>query len=218
MVANILTDLTDKLDEWASNWWFLLVILAIAFLDSVIPIVPSETAVIIGGVVAGQSGEQNIFLVIACGALGAFLGDNTAYEIGARFRPWMERRAARSETFAKRLTWARVQIATRGGPLLITARFIPGGRSALTLTSGITHQPRAWFAGWVAIAAVIWATYAGGLGYVFGASVEDNQTLAFLLAFGAALSVTLIIELVRHLRGRKPPETVEVLAEAVEQD
>jgi membrane protein DedA with SNARE-associated domain len=215
MVANILTDLTDKLDEWASNWWFLLVIFGIAFLDSVIPIVPSETAVIIGGVVAGQSGDLNIFLVIACGATGAFLGDNTAYEIGARFRPWMERRAARSEKFGRRLVWAREQIASRGGLLLITARFIPGGRTALTLTSGITHQPRAWFAGWVAIAAVIWATYAGGLGYIFGSSVKDNHTLAFVLAFGAALSITIIIEVVRHWRGRRQPETVEILADAV---
>lgn len=218
MVANILTDLTDKLDEWAGNWWFLLVIFGIAFLDSVIPIVPSETAVIIGGVVAGQSGDQNILLVIACGALGAFLGDNTAYEIGERFRPWMERRAARSEKFGRRLDWARTQIAERGGLLLITGRFVPGGRTALTLTSGITHQPRAWFAGWVAIAAVIWATYAGGLGYVFGSAVEDNHTLAFVLAFVAALSITVIIELVRHWRSKRQPETAELLSDAATGD
>lgn len=218
MVANILTDLTDKLDDWASNWWFLLVIFGIAFLDSVIPVVPSETAVIIGGVVAGQTGEQNILLVIAFGAVGAFLGDNTAYEIGGRFRPWIERRAARREKLAKRLDWARDQIATRGGLLLITARFIPGGRTALTLTSGITHQPRRWFAGWVAIAAVIWATYAGGLGYVFGSAVEDNHTLAFVLAFAAALSITVIIELVRHWRAKRQPETAELIADAATGD
>lgn len=218
MVANILTDLTDKLDQWASNWWFLLVIFAIAFLDSVIPVVPSETVVIIGGVVAGNTGEQNLFLVIACGALGAFLGDNTAYEIGERFRPWIERRAARRPKLAARLVWARAQIRVRGGPLLITARFIPGGRTALTLTSGITHQPRLWFARWVGIAALIWAGYAAGLGYFFGDRFQDDHTLAFVLAFATALSITVLIEVVRHLRSRKPPETVELVAEAVEQD
>ena len=50
VLANVITDLTDWLDEIAGHWWFLLVILAIAFLDSVIPVVPSETAVILGGV------------------------------------------------------------------------------------------------------------------------------------------------------------------------
>ena len=77
------TELTDWLAEFSANWWFLLIIFAVAFLDSVIPIVPSETMVIIGGVAAGQ-GEQSLLLVIVAGATGAFLGDNTAYLIGAR--------------------------------------------------------------------------------------------------------------------------------------
>jgi len=199
VLANILTDFTDWLDEISAHWWFLLVIIAVAYFDSIIPIVPSETTVILGGVAAGQ-GNQNIFLVIAAGAFGAFLGDNTAYLIGRRFSGWIQRRAQRSEKTARRLEWAGDQIRKRGGPLLITARFIPGGRSALTISSGITHQPQRWFAGWVAIAAVIWATYAAGLGYFFGQRFEDNHTMAFLLAFGTALAVTGIIELVRHRR------------------
>ncbi len=73
IVANIITDVTDWLDEFSSNWWFLLVIFAVALLDSVIPVVPSETTVIIGGVAAGQ-GNQSIAMVIFAGAFGAFLG------------------------------------------------------------------------------------------------------------------------------------------------
>ena len=59
LVANIITDLTDWLEDVSAEWWFLLVILGIAFLDSVIPIVPSETTVILGGVAAG-AGDQNL--------------------------------------------------------------------------------------------------------------------------------------------------------------
>ena len=199
VLANIVTDATDWLDDISSNWWYLLVIVAVAFLDSVIPIVPSETAVIIGGIAAGQ-GDQHLLLVIAAGATGAFLGDNAAYLIGRSFSGWFDRRAERREKTRRRLTWAHDQIRARGGMLLITARFIPGGRSVLTVTSGITHQPWAWFAGWVAVAAVIWASYAAILGAVFGASFKDNHTLAFILAFGTALSITAIIEVVRHVR------------------
>jgi membrane protein DedA with SNARE-associated domain len=201
VLANVITDLTDWLNDVAGNWWFLLVIFVIAFLDSVIPLVPSETAVIIGGVAAGQ-GDQNLVLVIVAGALGAFLGDNTAYAIGHRFHGWITRRARDNPKTARRLEWAATQIRKRGGPLLITARFIPGGRTALTVTSGLTHQPRAWFCGWIAVAAVIWATYAAGLGAIFGNRFKDNHTAAFLLAFGTALGVTLLIELIRHLRSR----------------
>ena len=201
LLANIITDLTGWLEDISAEWWFLLVILGVALLDSVIPIVPSETTVILGGVAAG-AGDQNLLLVIVCGAVGAFLGDNTAYLIGYRFKPLIERRAARREKTAKRLEWASNQIRERGGLLLITARFIPGGRTALTITCGLTHQPWAWFAAWVAVATTIWASYAAILGYVFGSTLEDNHTLAFILAFGAALSVTVIIEVVRHQRNK----------------
>ena len=72
-LGDTITALTDWLDDIAGEWWFLLVILAIAFFDSVIPLVPSETAVIIGGVAAGQ-GDQVLPLVILCGAAGRLPG------------------------------------------------------------------------------------------------------------------------------------------------
>lgn len=199
--ADLFTELTDWLADFSGNWWFLLIIFAVAYLDSVIPIVPGETMVIIGGVAAGQ-GEQSLLLVIAAGASGAFLGDNTAYFIGAKLSRFIERQAAKREKWQARLDWAAQQIRLRGGMLLITARFIPGGRSVLTISSGITHQPRAWFMGWTALAAVIWATYAAGLGYFGGKAFEDDHTKAFIVAFSAAIGMTIIVEVVRHVRER----------------
>ena len=49
-----------------------------------VPIVPSETAVITAGVVAA-SGDLSLALIIPAAAVGAFLGDNTVYLIGRRF-------------------------------------------------------------------------------------------------------------------------------------
>ena len=205
MVANIITDLNDALDDMSANWWFLLVVFAIALLDSVIPIVPSETAVIVGGVAAGL-GNQWLPLVIVAGALGAFAGDNLAYTIGDRFRGRVRRWADLKPSRQERLDGAGRQIRKRGGMLLITARFIPGGRTALTVSSGITRQPRRWFAGWVAVAATIWATYAATLGFIFGQTFKDDHTLALWLAFAAAISITVLIEVVRWVRERSRPE------------
>jgi len=201
--------LTSWLTDVSGNWWFLIVIGVIALLDSVIPIVPSETCLIIGGV-AAANGEYPLWAVILCGAAGAFLGDNLAYLIGRRAAGRFERRAERKPSFASRLLWAKTQIALRGGLLLITARFIPAGRTVLTLSCGITRQPRRWFVFWIAIAVAIWATYAALLGYVGGKTFEDNHTAAFLVAFGLALGVTLVIELVRHIRNRRRPPVIEV--------
>lgn len=202
MVAGIITDLTDWLDRTSGHKWFLLVILVIAFLDSVIPIVPSETCVIIGGVAAGL-GTQNLVAVIAAGAIGAFLGDNCAYMIGLRASDWFGRRTERKPKFARKLAWAQAQILERGGLLLITARFIPGGRTALTLSSGITRQSRWWFIRWVALATVIWASYAALLGRIGGAAFENSHTKAFLTAFTLAIGTNVLIEIGRHYRKKR---------------
>lgn len=204
LLGNIVTDLTDWLDRIGGEWWFLLVILAIAFFDSVVPVVPSETAVIIGGIAARGDG-QPLPLVILAGAAGAFLGDNFAYMLGRRFSTFIHRRAEARPMTAMRLQWAGKQIRRRGGPLLITARFVPGGRTALTVSSGLTHQPRAWFVSWIALAVLIWATYAASLGFLARDRFRDNHTAAFLAAFGAALGITAVIELVRHVRQRRSP-------------
>ena len=188
--------------EISSHWWFLLIILAVAFFDSVIPIVPSETCVIIGGVAASLD-NQNIYAVIAAGAIGAFAGDNTAYQIGFRASGWFHRRAERKPEFARKMAWAQQQIKGRGGLLLITARFIPGGRTALTLSSGITRQRRWWFIGWVTVAVIIWATYAAMLGRIGGEAFEDDHTKAFLFAFGLAIATNIVIEIVRHRRKKR---------------
>ena len=203
-VFSFLSDLTDTLGDWASNWWFLGVVFVIAFFDSIVPVVPSETTVIIAGVaVSVGEADYPLLLVIVCGAFGAFLGDNTAYQLGRWFAPRFERRAERKPKFAARLRWAAEQIRERGGLLLITARFIPGGRTVLTLSSGITRQRRVWFVTWVAIACTIWATYAAGLAYLVGQPFKDNHTAAFWVAFGTALGVNVLIEVVRHVRMKR---------------
>ena len=195
----IVSRLTDWLVDTSSAQWFLMVIFVIALLDSVIPIVPSETTVIIGGVAAG-AGDQNLLLVIVAGAIGAFIGDNLAYLIGRSFHGPIARRAERKPSTQRRLNWAAEQVRDRGGLLLVTARFIPGGRTALTVSCGLTQQPQRWFVKWVALAVTIWATYAAVLGAIFGRALQDNHTAAFLIAFFTALAINIIIEIVRKRR------------------
>lgn len=212
-----ISDLTDTLGDWAGHWWFLGVIFAIALLDSIIPIVPSETAVIIAGVaVSVGDTPYSLWMVIAAGATGAFIGDNTAYSIGRVFSGWFERRALERPKFMARLDWAKSQIRTRGGLLLITARFIPGGRTILTISCGITRQKRPWFMGWVVIAVIIWAGYAAGLAYVVGKPFEDNHTAAFWTAFGTALGINVIIELVRHRSQKRAVQELETAEQRID--
>ena len=202
MTAALFSSLTEWLGDVSGNPWFYGLIFAIAFLDAIVPIVPSETAVILGGIAAGR-GSLWLPIVIVVAALGASLGDNTAYEIGKRAAKPIERWASKKPKRAEKLLWAKTQLEKRGGSLLLTARFIPGGRTMITLSSGITGQPRKRFVAFVGLAAAIWATYAASLGYVFGERFKDDHTKALLLAFGCAIGITILIEIIRHFRNRK---------------
>lgn len=191
----------EWLKESSASPWFYLIIFAVAVFDSVLPIVPSETLVIIGGVSAG-SGSLSIALVIACAASGAFIGDNLSYLIGREASDWVIKRRTRTERGAKQMANIVEQIHDRGGMLLITARFIPGGRTVLTLSCGVTRQPQKWFIGWAIVAASVWSLYASLLGFIGGKSFADNHTKAFLIAFAGAFGVTIIVEVFRTISHR----------------
>jgi membrane-associated protein len=206
-VTAFITDFFDSLKDFSSSPWFYVIIYVIAVLDSVFPVVPSETLVIIGGVSAGL-GDLSITFVMLAAGLGAFTGDNMSYLIGLRASGAITRRYERTEKGRRRLRTVIEQIHERGGMLLITARFIPGGRTILTLSCGITRQERRWYASWIAAAATIWAVYASLLGFIGGKTFEENHTLAFVVAFTTAVSVTILIEIVRavikKMRARTP--------------
>ena len=62
--------------------------IVIPALDAIFPVVPSETAIIALGVATAGSADPRIALLVACAALGAFLGDNLSYLLGRRFGLW----------------------------------------------------------------------------------------------------------------------------------
>ena len=183
----------------ASGWAYVIVFL-FALLDALIPIVPSETAVITAGVVAG-SGDLSLALIIPAAALGAFLGDNLAYLIGRRFGKRATERFS-GEKGKRRMKWAEQQIEERGGELIVVARFIPGGRTAVTLSSGTLGYPWRRFALFDGVAALSWALYAALLGYYGGKTFESfwGLVLALLTAFAIAGSIELVRWILRRRR------------------
>jgi len=179
----------------ASGWAYAVVFL-LAFLDVLIPVVPSETAVITAGVVA-STGDLSLALVLPAAAVGAFLGDNTAYWIGRRWGVRVNERFFDGPKARKRVEWAQRQVSERGGELIAVARFIPAGRTAVTLSAGTLRYPWRRFVVFDAMAAVGWAAYASLLGYFGGSAFEDAPWKGLLLALGIAFTVTAAVELAR---------------------
>ncbi len=195
--------LQDLIDLLTGSMWTYPLLLAICAGDAMFPILPSETALIVCGVQAAR-GELSLGWVIVFGAAGAFLGDNASYSAGRWIGKPIVGRLFPGERAQQRLEWARRFLKERGSYVLIVARFVPGGRIATTFTSGLVHLRWATrFAPFIAIAAVLWASYGALLGYLGGRIFRNHPLLALGLAFALAVGCVGVVELVRWLLRRR---------------
>jgi membrane-associated protein len=191
----------ESLTEYVSGApWTYAFLFTIAALDVVFPLVPSETSVILAGVLSA-TGDLVLVPVIALAAAGAVLGDNASYWTGRTVGPRVVNRFFQGER-RRRIDWAERQIAERGDYLIVVGRFIPGGRTAVTLSSGLLEMPWRRFVTFDVLAGVVWASYATLLGYFGGRTFEEDPFKGFLLAFAVALAATGAIEAFRRLRRR----------------
>ncbi|WP_184188487.1 DedA family protein [Micromonospora parathelypteridis] len=205
-------DLLDLLHETMSSPWVYLAIFAIAVLDGFFPVVPSETAVITAGVFAA-SGAPYLPAVILVAGTGALIGDHISYALGRGGGTRLLDRLPSEGRRRAAIEWARRGIATRGGLILTVARYVPGGRTAVTLTMGAVHYPRRRFLVFDALAAASWALYSALVGYLGGLAFEQDPLRGLLVGLGLALTVTMLVEAARWLgnrhRSARPVSTTE---------
>jgi len=197
-------DFESLLDFVSASPWTYAAVLGVAAFDALIPVVPSETAVITAGVLAG-AGDLQIAFVVAAAAAGAFLGDSSAYWLGRGLGGRLERGLFRGERAARRRRWAEQTLDRHGGPLIVGARFVPGGRTATTLTAGIVRMRWVRFGLFAAAAGIVWASYAGLVGYVGGRAFEERPLVALAVGFGIAAAVYAGVESARLALRRARP-------------
>jgi membrane protein DedA with SNARE-associated domain len=182
--------LFNQFIDWVSGaWWSYPVVFVVSMLDAFFPLVPSESVVITAGVVA---------------SLGALVGDNISYGLGSLLGEHRVKRVFGGDKSRRAFEWAERQLEERGFYLIIIARFIPAGRTAVTFSCGYSRAMR-WrrFIAADVVASALWASYAALLGYFGGTQFESAPWKGLVLAFAVAVSVTGLVELGRWLRGRR---------------
>lgn len=176
-------------------------------LDVLVPVLPSETAVIALGVSTAGSTDPRIAVLVALAAAGAFLGDNVAYLLGRKLGPRLSRRIFAGQRGERRLSWARRSLARYGAGMIIVCRFIPGGRTAVTVACGLAGYPWRRFAAADAAAAALWALYAFFIGRLGGQAFEDRPWAGLLVALGLTIVISAVIEGIRRLHTRRAART-----------
>jgi membrane protein DedA with SNARE-associated domain len=194
----------SQFTEWVSGaWWSYPLIFAVSMIDAFFPVVPSESVVITAGNLA-SSGDLWLLGVIAAAAGGAIVGDNISYAIGKYAGEHTVKRLFRSDKARRGFDWAEEQLERRGFYIIVIARFIPGGRTAVTFSSGYTHaMPWRRFIVADACAGLIWGTYAAMLGYIGGKTFEDQPWKGLFLGFLIAIGVAVGVEAIRWYIGKR---------------
>ena len=190
----------DSVADWAEHNGYPAISLIVA-LDGVIPIFPGETVVVAGGNLAGQ-GSLSLIAVIIAGMVGAMIGDSTAYWLGRaggdRIDRWLMKVAG-----PDRLEAAQHMVQRRG-PVLVTAgRFLPGIRIAINFTAGAGHMTYRRFLVFNSLGALIWATQATVLGYVFGKQFEDRPWIGLTIAVAIAVAIGGLVALYEHRKVKR---------------
>ncbi len=184
--------------------WLIVVVFGFCCADAVFPLVPSDSFVTAGTVLALASGASSLFIVgmVLAASLGAWLGDSLAYYLGTKI-PVHRLPGLRGEKGQAALRYARRAFAQRGSTFVLTGRFIPVGRIVVNMTAGATGFPVRRFLAVAAFAGVLWAGIAALMGIVASHFLEDSTLFAMLVGVGLGLVFGLMIDwLVKHRERR----------------
>ena len=181
---------TETIADWAADAGYIAVLLIVAG-DGVVPLFPGETSVIAAAVFAAD-GRLSITLVIVAGAVGAVIGDSTAYWIG-RIGGVRIKRAIGKLAGHDRVAAAERMIERQGAALVFVGRFLPGFRLAVNVSCGAGQMRYGRFVTFDSLGAALWSTQAALLGFFLGKAFAGQLWLALLVALGVAGVVAMIV-------------------------
>jgi membrane protein DedA with SNARE-associated domain/membrane-associated phospholipid phosphatase len=210
-----LEKLLEDAGEALGPWTYLLVG-ALAYLETgafVGFVAPGETAVIVGGLVAGQ-GQISLFVLIAIVWACAVAGDLTSFTLGRRLgRDWLLRHGATLKITEERLQTVEGFFDRRGGATILIGRFIGFVRPLAPFLAGAARMPVRRFLPYDVLGAGAWTATFATLGYVFWQSFDQLTTYVSrgVFAFGSVVAVVAGLVWLVHLR-RDPERRARVRA------
>lgn len=199
----------EGLLEWmtaaAASPWVYVVLLSLVIADAFLVILPSETVVVALGSLSLSTGSPALGMVLATAAVGAIIGDNVCYAIGARIGVdrfgWM-----RGPRVSAAIRYAQTALHRRPASLILTARYIPFARIAANLTAGATRFPYGRYVPLTVLAGVSWACYNCLIGALFGAWLADYPIVAVVASVIVAVSIGVTIDAVTaRIAARRGP-------------
>ncbi len=192
-------DLQQLLDDFANllgDWTYLIVGL-LAFLETgafVGLLVPGETAMIVGGAVAGL-GVINLYLLVAIAWSMAFLGDSFSFMLGRKLgRGFVLRHGSKVGVTRERFEEVERYFERHGGKTVLIGRFVGIVRALAPFVAGTSGMAYRGFAPYSILGSGLQVTSNIILGYVFARSIDSAAEYAgaAALILGTLIAVTVV--------------------------
>ncbi|WP_225847106.1 DedA family protein [Streptomyces sp. HPF1205] len=164
-------------------------------------VLPGETAVVLGGVIANQ-GRVSVYWLCAVVVFAAVLGDSVGYEVGRRLGPRiLDAKGLRSHR--ERIGKAQDLIRRRGPVAVFLGRFIAFFRALMPALAGISRMPYRVFLAFNALGGLVWGVGFTLLGYFAGTAYKRIEHVAGTAVAATVAGVVVIALIVWHIRRRR---------------
>ncbi|MDX1419769.1 MAG: DedA family protein [Rubricoccaceae bacterium] len=173
--------------------WIYLVLLGIAYGENVVPPIPGDVAVVIGGYLVGL-GLIGFVPAVGVATLGGALGFMTMYALGVRLGDavedpnrvrWIPKGAVRT---------AKGWLRKWGYGVVAVNRFLSGARSVIALLVGASDLRAAPTALFATLSAAVWTALLTYAGYAVGANWA--VILGWLRTYGRVVTAVVLVAVV----------------------
>ncbi len=198
----------ENLAEDLGNLTYALVgLLAFAETGAFIGLVfPGETAVIIGGALAGQ-GENSVVLMLAIVWICAWAGDSVSFLLGQKLgRSFVMTHGPKVRISHERFAQVEAYFDKHGGKTILIGRFIGLVRALAPFIAGSSGMQYRAFLPYSVLGTGLWAATFTLLGYFISDNINEATALASkgIFVFGAVVGTIIAIVLaIRFMRVRE---------------
>ncbi len=179
---NLITQIPDyisKAVETNSTIAYLTICLAM-FLENIIPPIPSEIIMPLGGFFVYQE-KLNFFILVFWGLLGTIAGSIPWYYLGKlanekRISNFLDKKGKYIGISSNDLAKSKLWFDKYGVSLVFWGRLVPGIRTLISVPAGMELMPLKKFLIWTTLGSLIWVALLTYAGFIFGENYQNIET------------------------------------------